>query len=297
MRANDRIILVALPLLALCAAFWFLLIAPKRNEASDLQAQIDSVKAATASAQQQVDVADAARADFPKTYGQLVELGRAVPADGDQATLVYDMSKLGDKNDLDFRSFDVVAGSGSAPPASPPPSPTTDSGAAQTDQQQAQSVDSSSGSSSSSSTSTATSSTVSPSATEATASTLPIGATIGPAGLPVTPYDFTYNGSFFDVADFLGDVDHTVTTKTGEPVVHGRLMTVDGFSLTADPFTGFPRVQANFAVTTYVVPSEQGLTAGATPAGPAPIASGSPSTVSTGGSTSTPTPTATATAP
>ena len=31
-----------------------------------------------------------------------------------------------------------------------------------------------------------------------------------------------------------------VTTKSGKPVVHGRLMTIDGFSLVGDPFTGFP---------------------------------------------------------
>ena len=87
-----------------------------------------------------------------------------------------------------------------------------------------------------------------------------------------------------------------MTTESGKPVVHGRLMTIDGFSLTGDPFTGFPAVEANFAVTTYIVPAEQGLAAGATPAGPAPIASGSPSTVSTPTPAASPAPTPTAAA-
>jgi hypothetical protein len=36
--------------------------------------------------------------------------------------------------------------------------------------------------------------------------------------------------------------------------------------------SGFPNVEANFSVTTYIVPPEQGIAAGATPAGPAPVA-------------------------
>ena len=60
-------------------------------------------------------------------------------------------------------------------------------------------------------------------------------------------------------------------------------MTIDSFELSADPVTGFPDVQADFTVTTYVVPSDQGLSAGATPAGPAPISSpAAPTPVSTG---------------
>ena len=112
MRANDRIILLIVPLLALAAAFWFLLIAPKRDEASQLQTEIETTQASIDAAEAQIAVAEKARSDFPKTYGQLVELGRAVPEDDDQSTLVYDMSGLGKQNKLDFRSFEVVQGNG-----------------------------------------------------------------------------------------------------------------------------------------------------------------------------------------
>lgn len=296
MRGNDRIVVIALPLVALCLAFWFLLISPKRNEASDLQAQIDSTNASIQAAQQEVAAADAARKQFPTTYGRLVELGRAVPEDNDQSTLVYDMSKIGKENDLDFLSFQVQPGAGTTSVPSPPPTPTTDAGAAKVDQQQAASVDSTTPSGSSSTTPTSSSATSAP-ATEAAAATLPLGAAVGPAGLPVLPYQFKYTGNFFKVADFLGDVDSSVSTKSGEPVVHGRLMTVDGFALSGDPVSASGGVQATFAVTTYIVPPGQGITAGATPAGPAPLASGSPSTVSTATPSATPTPTAATTAP
>ena len=283
MRSNDRVILIVLPLLALCGAFWFLLIAPKRQEASDLQTEIEAAQTSIDAAEQQIAAAEDARQKFPKTYGELVELGRAVPEDDDQATLVYDMSEMGDLNHLDFRSFQVVPGAAEGPVAAPPPLATDADAAAQSEAQVASVENQTTGAPSAA-------------ATEASAALLPIGATVGPAGLPVTPYEFIYNGNFFDVADFLSDVDGTVTTKTGEPVVHGRLMTIDGFSLTADKFSGFPNVEANFSVTTYIVPPGQGISGGATPAGPAPLAEGSPSTVAAT-ETASPTPTATATTP
>ena len=46
-------------------------------------------------------------------------------------------------------------------------------------------------------------------------------------------------------------------------------MTLNGFALSADGEGGFPHLNANFSVTTYVMPPGQGLTAGATPTAPA----------------------------
>lgn len=276
MRRNDRVILIVLPLLALAAAFWFLLISPKRDEGAQLQDDIDSSRAALEEAQNQIAVAEEARSAFAKNYAELVELGRAVPEDDDQSTLVYDMAELGDDNELDFRSFIVVPGSGEPPPA-PAPEPTASAADESEERVDAAAAE-------------ATPTTTPAPATEASAATLPIGASVGPAGLPVTPYEFKYTGNFFDVANFLEDVDATVTTESGKPVVHGRLMTVDGFALVGDQLTSFPTVEANFAITTYIVPPGEGITGGATPAGPAPAPAGTPTPVSA--PTTTPPPTA-----
>jgi hypothetical protein len=58
--------------------------------------------------------------------------------------------------------------------------------------------------------------------------------------------------------------------------VNGRLVTINGFSLTnggsedGEGKTGGPtELQASFNVTTYLTPPGQGITAGATPAAPA----------------------------
>lgn len=258
MKGSDRMILAVVPLVALVAGFYLLVIAPKRSEVSDLDSEISTLESSISQAEGQIAVSEAAREEFPKNYSDLVVWGRAVPADGDQSTLIYDLSWLGRENSVEFRDFKVSASASAAEPAVPAAPTTTTPPATEGETD--------------SSTTTTTTTTPDPAlATEATAATLPIGATVGSAGLPVVPYEFKFLGDFFDMADFFKDIDGTVSTKGAEPTTNGRLMTIDGFSFSADPFTGFPDVEANFAVTTYVVPNEQGLSAGATPAGPAPV--------------------------
>ena len=131
--------------------------------------------------------------------------------------------------------------------------------------------------------------------TEATAATLPLGSTVGPAGLPLTPYRFTYAGTFFDVANLLGDLDSTVSVGdspdlTKQPTVRGRLVTVDGFALVNDERRGFPTVSASLALTNYSVPADQGISAGATPAGPPTVASEEAAAISAPATTATVTP-------
>ncbi len=278
MKRTDRTILLAIPLLALAIGFYMLVLAPKRNEAGELQKQIDSLNAEIATAEAEISTAETARTAFPKNYAEIVKLGTAVPEDEDQATLIHDLDRMGAENSLSFQSFEV--NQDVAETAAPPPAPTDTS--------------SSGSETSSDSTATTTSATTSAVATEASAAALPIGATVGPAGLPVTPYTLEYFGGFFDMAGLFADLDSRVKVSDvgGNPQAHGRLMTVDGFALAADPVKGFPSVAAEIAVTTYMVPAEEGIAAGASPAGPAPLGSPDAPVVVSESSTTTATPTA-----
>jgi Tfp pilus assembly protein PilO len=120
--------------------------------------------------------------------------------------------------------------------------------------------------------------TAAPTETAATGSTelLPLGAGTGPSGFASVPYTLVFEGGFFDITKFIEGVDGLVTTKAdGEVDAHGRLMTIDGFSLQPVGSEGGSssssgRLSANFSVSTYVTPPGQGLTSGA-PA-PAPTA-------------------------
>jgi len=277
-KSSDRTILIVLPLIALAIGFYLLMLAPKQREAGELQDKADSLSAEIQTSETAISTAEAARSSFAKNYADMVKLGTAVPEDDDQATLIHDLDAMGTDNDLDFQSFAVsedAAGATTSAPA--PPASGTDSSSTSTD-----------------STTTETSTTTTSAPTEASAATLPLGATVGPAGLPVTPYTLTYHGGFFDMAGLFSDLDNRVKVNDAgtDPIAHGRLMTVDGFAMSADPVKGFPSVAAEIAVTTYMVPADQGMAAGATPAGPAPVGSPDAPVPVSDTATSAPAPTA-----
>jgi hypothetical protein len=277
-KSSDRTILIVLPLIALAIGFYLLVLAPKQREAGELQDKADSLSAEIQTSETAISTAEAARSSFAKNYADMVKLGTAVPEDDDQATLIHDLDAMGTDNDLDFQSFAVsedAAGATTSAPA--PPASGTDSSSTSTD-----------------STATETSTTTTSAPTEASAATLPLGATVGPAGLPVTPYTLTYHGGFFDMAGLFSDLDTRVKVNDAgtDPIAHGRLMTVDGFAMSADPVKGFPSVAAEIAVTTYMVPADQGMAAGATPAGPAPVGSPDAPVPVSDTATSAPAPTA-----
>jgi Tfp pilus assembly protein PilO len=108
--------------------------------------------------------------------------------------------------------------------------------------------------------------------TEANVASLPpLGSSVGPAGLRSMPYDLSFEGGFFDTADFIEGVNALVQTKDGRIYANGRLLTFDRFEMTASKTTLRPKeLEIKFFATAYATPAEQGLTAGATPAGPAP---------------------------
>jgi hypothetical protein len=101
------------------------------------------------------------------------------------------------------------------------------------------------------------------STTPAVTTALPPGATVGAAGFPTMPFSFDFDGKFFPLQRFLRSLDDLTTVNGKSISVKGRLLTVDGVALKAGP-KGFPDVSATVAVTAYLLPADEGLTAGAT---------------------------------
>jgi Tfp pilus assembly protein PilO len=286
---KDRVILLSLAIVGLLAAFYFMILSPKRDEASklkeentQLQVSIDEQKAVAAFAEQ-------ARQEFPRYYSRLVVLGKAVPDQADQASMLVQLSQIADSSGVEFRAIKVGEGaSAEAAPAPAAPTPPADGTTTTPSDESTPASEGAVTGEGTTATAAAASSAPAP-ATEASAASLPIGATVGPAGLPILPYDLTFQGSFFDIAEFMSGVDSLVGLQegSGQVAANGRLMTVDGFALKPIPqIGGAPKLVATFAVTTYVVPSEQGLTAGASPTSPAPSLGGAQPTPA---STTTPT--------
>jgi hypothetical protein len=96
------------------------------------------------------------------------------------------------------------------------------------------------------------------------------------------PFSLTFDGSFFHVAAFFHRLQRFVDAGGRSIRVGGRLLTLDGLSLTASR-KGFPRVKAVVAATAYLIPPGEGLTNGATPSAP-----GGTTAASTSSSTAAP---------
>jgi Tfp pilus assembly protein PilO len=240
-KGEKKLLVVVLAVVVLAGAFWMLLLSPKREEASKLGKQVETLEASLSQHEAEAATALAAKKEFPVNYSQLVVLGKAVPADSETASLLVQVQHLSEKAGVRFEeiSLDSEGGEAAAPTAATETEGTeAASGAGEL---------------------------VPP--TEVAASTSPLGASVGPAGLSAMPYTLSFTGNFFQIGGFIHGLDDLVKTTNSNVSVDGRLITVNSFSLTPAP-AEFPKLQASFSVTTYLTPPEQGLTAGATPAGP-----------------------------
>jgi Tfp pilus assembly protein PilO len=250
MNSTNRLIVAMLALAVLAGVLWTQLLSPKREEAKELETKVGQVRASLQQHEAEVVEAEAARAEFPAQYRRLVVLGKAVPGDDDVASLLVQLNRISDSAGAKFKEFQLNASGGEETVAAPP------AGSAEAPA----------------------------SPTEVAASLMPLGAAIGPAGLAVMPYEVSFDGDFFEIANFIKGLDKLVNTRDrGEQVVvDGRLLTVDGFALEADPEVGFPKLKATFSLTSYLTPPSEGITGGATPTAPA-TETATPAATTTGG--------------
>ena len=259
MTSRDRIVIMVVLALGALVAGWFLVISPKRSQASSLSTQITSERSQLSAAQQQVAAGMSARKAFAGQYAELAKLGEAVPPDDDVPSLIYQVQNAAQSSHVSFRGLQLTGGGSSS---------------------------SSSSSSSSGSSSTSGS---------ATASQLPPGASVGQAGLPTEQFTITLSGNYFDLSSFFNKLEGFVVSENGTLTIRGRLMTINAVNLVPGP-NGFPQITATVSATTYIVPPTEGPFGGATPAGPAPTTTQSQASTS-GSSSSSSTPPAAAITP
>ena len=274
MKARGTILAV-LPLVAAAIAFWVLLLGPKRDEASTLETEVASLQAQVEEQEQIAATAAQARKEFPRAYRRVVVLGKAAPGDDDTSSFLVQLNRVADTSGVEFVSLDSEGGTAAAP-APAPAAPQTPADAAEGSEQEVASAEAG-----------AAPAPAPAPATEASAAALPIGASVGPAGLPVMKYALNFEGGFFELADFLAGLDQMVKSTGSGIRVRGRLITVDGFDLALVPVvdgstpSGDPTLTATLNVTTYLTPPDEGVTAGASPAGPAPATAPQPTSTST----------------
>jgi hypothetical protein len=116
----------------------------------------------------------------------------------------------------------------------------------------------------------------------------PGASTVGTAGFSTMPFSLNFKGSFFELGKFFKRIDKFVAVRNGGLDVTGRLLLLNSITITPDTERGFPMLTADVTANSYLLPPSEGLTAGATAAGPTAGAAAS-------GPSATPSPSAPAT--
>ena len=294
--ARDKKILLVLLALAAVAGYWFLLLGPKREAASQAAVELAAQEERRDAAAAQLAQLEATRSNYASDYTTLVRLGQATPSDVDTPSLIVQLERAARGTGISFDRIATGQRSEVATPPPPPPPPDEEaqsappagpeaSGAggepAASGPGRARDEAADAASASGGSTSAGPPSSTQPS----TAAGSEPGA--APDALETVPLEFTFAGSFLDLADFFHATKRFVVATNDGVQVRGRLITIDGLHFTSDP-EALPKLTAEVTATVYLSPRSEGPTAGATPRGPAAVASASPPSAPDGASSDEP---------
>jgi hypothetical protein len=272
---RDKKILFLLLPIALIGAFWFLVFAPKRAETASVQEKLTQAQSEQQTAESAAKSVSGAKQNFNADYTTVIKLGKAVPSTVDMPSLLVQLDRAARGTHIDFDK--ISTGDRQAAPApAPAPSGGSGSGSAQSGPGKAKQAAQGAANQASN---TGTLNGAQPAAGGAAGST-GAGGGAGAPGLESVGLDFTFSGTFFDLADFFHRMKRFVKVVNDDIVVRGRLMTIDSFNWKADP-EKWPFLTAEVHSTVYLAPKTQGVSAGATPQGPGatpatPASSGGP---------------------
>jgi Tfp pilus assembly protein PilO len=317
---RDRKILFALVPIVVLVAYWFLLLAPKRESATTAGTELSTQQQRLDDAKAKAKAAQGAKQSFDASYAQVVRLGKAIPSTVDMPSLLVQLDAAAAGTGIRFtkiKTGERVEGAAApvaaatTPPAAGSTSGTTGTpvaaggataqsapgGAVESANNAQQTANQSSAASEQSgvsSTDTQTSTSTGGGLPVGGGSATPTGDTTGaaPAGLSTVPLELEFEGNFFNLADFFHRVKRFVSLTNDNVLVSGRLVTVENVKWSSDAEI-FPHLRAEIKATVYLSPKAQGVTAGATPQGPSTTTPTTPTTPAD--STPAATPTATAT--
>jgi Type II secretion system (T2SS), protein M len=118
MTTRDRLVLMAVVVLGVLAAGWMLGVSPEREKAAKLDAEVSTAQATLATAQGQLAEAQGAQSQYSTAYASVVKLGKAVPADEEVPSLVYELDQATHQKNVEFNSISTgTSGSSSSPSA------------------------------------------------------------------------------------------------------------------------------------------------------------------------------------
>lgn len=240
MTRTNKLLLAVVAVGLAVGAFYFLMLAPTREEIAKLDTDVAAKEAELAQAQQTLAGYEEARKTYKSNYTTLARLGKAVPADDDVRSLMVQLQSAAERSGVDFEKIELGTGLGGASAATPAPTDGTSTGG------------------------------------ELAAA--PGAVPVAGGAMSAMPFNFTFNGGFFDLSTFMSRLEHFVTVNNERVNVTGRLLRLESVSI-APSAAGFPQMQAQIGAATYIVPPVEPLTGDAPAAPAAPSESGTtPST-------------------
>jgi hypothetical protein len=129
MTARDRLIIVAVLVVAALGGYWFLALAPKRDDATKLQAQIDVATQQLEQAQTKAAGARQAKSHYNADYASLATLGKALPANDGLPSLIEQLQTAAHNARVDLRSLKLASAVASTTPANGTATPSSSSAA------------------------------------------------------------------------------------------------------------------------------------------------------------------------
>ncbi len=119
MTTRDRLMLIGIVALVVLLGVWFTTVAPERERAAKVTAEVEAARRQLASAESDAGSAKAAQAQYSSAYASLVSLGQAVPASAETPALIYMLDKATHSRDVQFSSISAgSSGSSSSSSAS-----------------------------------------------------------------------------------------------------------------------------------------------------------------------------------
>jgi hypothetical protein len=296
--ARDRKIVGILVPLLLVVAYWFFALAPKREESKTVAEQLTEAQGKRDTAQAQVSQLNAAKRSFADDYAAVIRMGKAVPDTVDMPSLIVQLDRAARGTGTDINEITVTgaqgAGGGPAPAASPPGGGGPAAGGTGAQSPMGKTAQNAGNQVNDANAKSQQSANPSNSAGSANG-TQAAGPSQTAPGLSTVSMTFKLNADFFEMADFFHKMKRFVRVVNDDIVIRGRLITIDTIELL--PKEGAGGLEGIVSATVYLSPKTAGgVTAGASPSGPAPASGpGGVASDPAGSSPSPSAPTATAT--